>query len=416
MQGELKPGSIKISRLRTKVLEGEIKIPPFQREFVWDAEQVIELLDSIYKDFPIGSVLLWETNDRLPSQRDIGGFSLPETDPELPLLYVLDGQQRITTIFGVFRYEAMECSDDEMASKFNIAFDMVTKEFRLIDEVTENDLTIPLSLLFDNYRFNQYLTQNSRFDEALSKEASELQAVFQNYELPMVTIKKRTKDEVGIIFERINNTGTPLSTLELLTAWTWKEEYHLREIFDNIYDLLESCNFGNLKEKLLLQCFSAVIEQSTKTTAILNLDPEKVRQKTPLVVDSIKKTIDLLSTEFNVKTDEFLPKPQQFVVLVYLYSQARRVTSQQLNTMKQWFWRTTFSNRYSAGTDEKMNEDIDFVNSLLKNDFLGLTRYKSELTASIFSKKTLTKSNFWSRGFLLLRPARGQKILLMVPT
>ena len=61
MKGEITTGSIKIDRLRNKIIEGNIKIPPFQREFVWKQEQVIELLDSIIKDYPIGSILLWET-------------------------------------------------------------------------------------------------------------------------------------------------------------------------------------------------------------------------------------------------------------------------------------------------------------------------------------------------------------------
>ena len=160
MQGEIKPGSIKISRLRTKILEGEIKVPPFQREFVWDEEQIIDLLDSIYKDYPIGSVLLWETNEKLASRREVGGFDLPETEPELPLLYVLDGQQRITSVFGVFCHEAITRTNPDMALKFDVIFNLNKKQFQMANEVFGEDLIIPLNLLFDNYKFNQYLSAN----------------------------------------------------------------------------------------------------------------------------------------------------------------------------------------------------------------------------------------------------------------
>ena len=102
MKGEITTGSIKIDRLRSKIIEGNIKIPPFQREFVWKQEQVIELLDSVIKDYPIGSILLWETKDDLPSKRNIGGFDLPNPTEDYPINYVLDGQQRVTSIFGVF--------------------------------------------------------------------------------------------------------------------------------------------------------------------------------------------------------------------------------------------------------------------------------------------------------------------------
>jgi len=401
MQGEIRPGSIKISRLRIKILEGEIKIPPFQREFVWDEEQVIELLDSIYKDYPIGSVLLWETNDKLASRREVGGFDLPETEPELPLLYVLDGQQRITSIFGVFCHEDITRTNEEIASKFDVVFDLTEKQFKMSCDVPDG-LIIPLRLVFDNYKFNQYLTSDKRFDEQKSKEAAELQAIFQNYELPTVTIKKRNKDEVGIIFERVNNTGTPLSTLDLLTAWTWSENYYLKEVFDNIRDLLDARNYSNFRDKLILQCFSAVIKESTKTYDILCLNPDDVREQTPVVVNSIKRAIDLLSTEFNIRTDEFLPKPQQFVSLVYLFSRITNLSADQIGVITKWFWRTSFSNRYSAGTDEKMNEDISFFKQIINNQFQGISKYRSELSESIFVKKTLTKANFWSRSTLLL--------------
>ena len=82
--------------------EGDIKIPAFQRGFVWKQNQVIDLLDSIYNDYPIGSILLWNSNDRLKSSRNIGGFEIPERDDQYPVNYVLDGQQRLSAIYGTF--------------------------------------------------------------------------------------------------------------------------------------------------------------------------------------------------------------------------------------------------------------------------------------------------------------------------
>lgn len=76
--GELITGPISIDRLRNKIIEGEIKIPPFQRAFVWKKEQITDLMDSIYNDYPVGSVLLWEVNEKLPALRNIGGYKLPD--------------------------------------------------------------------------------------------------------------------------------------------------------------------------------------------------------------------------------------------------------------------------------------------------------------------------------------------------
>lgn len=97
-----------------------------------------------------------------------------------------------------------------------------------------------------------------------------------------MTIKKRNKGEVGTIFERINNTGTPLSALELMIAWTWSEEYHLTEVFEKVYQLLESKSFEDIKEKVILQCFGAIIKKTTVTKDILELSPESIRDNSEI--------------------------------------------------------------------------------------------------------------------------------------
>jgi hypothetical protein len=62
------------------VKKGEIKVPQFQRRFVWKEEQAINLLDSIGNNYPVGSLLLWRTTSKLATERDLGEFKLPDTD------------------------------------------------------------------------------------------------------------------------------------------------------------------------------------------------------------------------------------------------------------------------------------------------------------------------------------------------
>ena len=62
------------------IKKGEIKIPQFQRKFVWKEEQAINLLDSISNNYPTGSLLFWKTSTKLATERNIGDFRLPETD------------------------------------------------------------------------------------------------------------------------------------------------------------------------------------------------------------------------------------------------------------------------------------------------------------------------------------------------
>ena len=153
---------------------------------------------------------------------------------------------------------------------FDIYFELSTQKFIMKESITDPNNAIAIRLLFDNQSFLKRIMEFSAEHEKIEL-ASKLQSTFSNYEVPIVTIKGREKAEVGIIFERINNTGTELSTLDLMIAWTWTEEYHLKEELDEILETLSSSGFGDVKDKIVLQCLSAIIKKTTSTKEILNL-------------------------------------------------------------------------------------------------------------------------------------------------
>lgn len=78
MSEKIEPRDISFETLMNNIQNGLIKIPDFQRDFVWNRRQILELLDSIYRHYPIGSFLFWITNEKLKVQRDIGNIKLPE--------------------------------------------------------------------------------------------------------------------------------------------------------------------------------------------------------------------------------------------------------------------------------------------------------------------------------------------------
>ena len=129
MAKEITQESPKINSLVSRIELGEIKIPPLQRPFVWKIDQVIDLLESIYKDYPIGSILWWETNDRLPSERNIAGFKLPQKPDSHPFYYVLDGQQRLSSLYGVFCTDRTCDADIEKEYEVNVDIFNMDKRF-----------------------------------------------------------------------------------------------------------------------------------------------------------------------------------------------------------------------------------------------------------------------------------------------
>lgn len=398
---EITPSAVKIDKLISRVAEGDIKIPAFQRRFVWDQEQVVELLDSIYHDYPIGSILLWNSHEKLKATRNICGFSIPEREASYPVNYVLDGQQRLSTIYAVFckdRTQSTDLGESADLETFDIFFDLDALGFRTKEDLSLDHRSFPLKSLFDLTAFLGVLKELPNEYHVI---AQELHTKFNNYEVPIVTITKRSKTEVGIIFERINSTGTKLTTLDLMVAWTWSEDFHLQEKIVSLLESLELKGFGELPEKIILQCLSAIIQKSTSTKSILALTPEQVHGQFDDLVSSMERAIDFLSTQLKASYD-FLPHVQQLIPLTFFFSRTKSASSEQAKWLKQWFWKTSFSRRYSAQTDEKMDADISFFEQLLTGNADNSSRYSYTVSADQLVKQKFTKSSPLVRAFLLL--------------
>lgn len=406
---EIKSDRETLKNIINKIELGEIKLPPFQRGFVWNQDQVISLLDSIYRNYPIGCIIIWECNERLPSRKNIGGFLIQERDTPYPLNYVLDGQQRLTTVYGVFcKDRTIDTTDDCDTSLFNVYFDMDEKKF-VSDEskiVTHKNLRI--NVLFNTTDFHREIARlESRYQEI----ASDLYDKMADYEISLVLTKKRNKSEVGIIFERINNSATKLSTIDLMVAWTWQEDFHLREKFVEILEILDEKDFGDFDDKIFLQCLGGIINKTAKTKEILSLSPENVRSNISKLKSGLEKTIDFLSTDLKMKSKEFLPHSHQIVPLVYLFSNTNP-NGDQIKSIKQWFWKTSFSRRYSGSTDEKVNEDIRFFDQLLNNSYSGINKYSYDIDKNLLINQKFRKSNPYTRAFLLLLAQKQPKDLV----
>ena len=211
---------------------GRIRIPSFQRGFVWNPEQVAYFIDSIYRGFPFGSVLLWRTRNPLRTERNLGPYQLPNPEAEYPIDYALDGQQRITSIFGIFQ-NTLPAEDNEETSWTNLFFELNSEEsvpFKYLDDPLNYDsnLFFPLKYVFDSPKYRQ-ITRN--LDEKLARQIDELVEIFAKARIPIERFETEERKDVATVFERINRRKVDLDTFDLLSVWNWSEEFDLQEKF-----------------------------------------------------------------------------------------------------------------------------------------------------------------------------------------
>jgi hypothetical protein len=356
---KITPSNPRLASLLSDVARGNIKIPVFQREFLWNDEQIMSLLDSIYRGYPVGSLLLWSTRVSLDHERNVGGFALPKTPEDYPVNYVLDGQQRLTTLYGVFNSDA-ETTDKELAGRFNVCFSPEDESF-VHHSAADPASSINLRVILDTTKLFPEL---ARFSDVHKNKIATLTERFKDYEFPVVTIKDRTNQEVCRVFQRINSSGTSLSTLELLAAWTWSEQFDLRNEIEILLDRLADKGYEALDENLLMRCLSSIVLDGIEADELVDAAPEKLIEGMATLKQAMYATIDFLEKELRIKNVIFLPFPIMIVPLVRFFSITLKPKAAQLTALRRWFWFCSFTQRYKAGTNKLVMADLKNMQDL----------------------------------------------------
>ncbi len=201
-----------IGKLIEEISNGEILLPEIQREYVWKPTQVAKLMDSIYRGYPFGSLLFWET-DEAPETRDMF-ISGPEAAPTKPPLFLLDGQQRLTSLHRVF-------TDHPGAQ---VVFHVENQKFQNQSAATQRDPKwVKVADVLDQKASIMRLAQrlldagSSLPDHEIEERLGRIKEL-RNRRFVMEVLKGFPYEEVAEIFVRVNSGGRRLGTLDLAMA------------------------------------------------------------------------------------------------------------------------------------------------------------------------------------------------------
>lgn len=367
---EYQPYSIR--KILDAVVRGEIRVPAFQRGFVWEMDRVAYLLDSIYKGYPFGSLLFWRTKQQLSTERKLGTFILPPPQADCPIDYVLDGQQRLTSLFTVFQTELKPEANEDWT---DIYFDLQAtgnpqdSHFEAIPAEKDFDRGrfFPMNVLFDSVK---YRAATEHLAPAQIAVVDKLQEKFKEVSIPVQLLKSEERSIVAIVFERINHLGVALDTLQLLSAWTWSEDFDLLDKFKELRDELADFGFEGVGDDadLVLSCVSGILTGEPGAEKLLSLNGGEVRAQFETVENGIRGAIDFLRTEFKVTNLKLLPYPSMLIPLAAFFAEpdGKEVVygGQTFRVIKRWFWRTCFSGRYSSQTRKTTIHDISQMTKL----------------------------------------------------
>ena len=359
ISNRLSTDTVFFSSLIEDIKQGRIKIPKFQRPYVWENEQALKLLDSVANSYPIGSLLIWRTGTKLDTERMFGGFVLPETDDMTPTDYVLDGQQRLTVIYSCFGASPADPG-------FSASYDLENEGFHPQSTVLPSLTMFPLRKLYDTTALLDFRTalQAHQNKDVLQARLDSLIRAITTYKLPNVVLKDLAVEEVCPIFERINSSGTKLSTYDLMVAATWSNGFDLDDQVEEIALALAPKGFGDIDKTTVLKCMSAVQLGSIKETSLRglrDLNDAELAALTAKTKAALLRAVDLLGTQFGVHSWDFLSYQAIVIVICFIFSRTNTLSALETVRLKKWFWRASFSERYKVGGETFVSNDLPRV-------------------------------------------------------
>ena len=365
--------------LFSEIESGKIKLPMFQRDFVWDKEQTARLLDSILKGFPIGTFIFWGTREELRSYRNIGNHDLPQIPKGDYASYILDGQQRITSLYAVRAGLRLSRDGQEINYK-DIVIDLEYNAENNDQIVLANAPAHPANIL----RFvsvHDVLTRSllDFGDDGFDRAALTLIEGYKNkltsYDFSTISIADYPIEVACEIFARINTSGKSLSVFEVMVAKTYDEKraFDLAEKYELLRDgadgssCLRDAKFETLPEVVVMQCVAVLAIRGIRSRDILKIKRAVFIDNWDAATASLLEAIDFVRHQFRVPVSQLLPYPSMLVPLTYWFSKNanRKPNARQRVLLEQWFYWVGLNYRYSAATETKIVEDLDRMDLIL---------------------------------------------------
>jgi hypothetical protein len=407
------------------VHSGKIQLPDFQRGWIWDDNRIKGILASVAKSFPIGAVMLLETgNENVKFKtKPVEGVKLDnEVNPDL---LILDGQQRITSLYQTIitneivttrnekNYKIKRWYYIDMVKAMDDNYDLeeaiisisekkkITEDFgrRIVLDLSEKELEYknlmyPVCMI-DNYsewrrEFNEYWKYDREKSIFWDDFENRIINSFNKYMLPVIVLNKENpKEAVCQVFEKVNTGGVSLTVFELLTATFAADEFDLKQDWQKIkeefknYKLLSNVSntdiiqaitlLATYNRKLSLARQNIPDEElpavSCKRKDMLNLslqDYQKYRD--PIVRGFIKASKILLENHIFSARD--LPYDTQLIpmsaILAVLGNNIDNLGRKK--KLMQWFWCGVFGELYGSANETRYALDLPQVVNWIENN------------------------------------------------
>lgn len=370
---------IRLGKLRALIESGIFAVPELQREFVWSTRRTCDLLDSIYRHYPIGTLLIWKTNRRNEGQLRKQLHILPHFNPaNRDIYFLVDGQQRLSVLWHLLRGEAGEVvnADGKIINFGNVYINPYAAEAdplflyrrRLSGELA-TQLVPVVDVLSTGWR-NRIRGHSAR---AL-RRIEEARRRILNYEAFLVFCETNLLTEVRDTFVRINSLGMRISAAD--RAFARAAKFNMRGLVREARARLRH-GFDRVRSETILQTMALAmgghdvgeraIEAMVKKIERDDRERARFDRLWPALREAFAVATDYVFYELGVPNFGFLPSEPMLVTLaLYFYHNGNaRPSRAAKRRLQKWFWATAVGARYTGrGHRPNILADADFAKRL----------------------------------------------------
>ena len=344
-----------VSELASAAVKGALRMPPFQRAYRWNERDARDLFDSVWRGFPIGSLLLWERPAPAAAVQ-FGSLQIeaPSTDQAL---WVVDGQQRLTALIATL------VEHPQPNPAFELYFDLEANTFvRRGGRRTTPPQWLPLSVVLDTNRLLDRLGELR--DAGLSPEAvnraREVARVVGEYKIPLAIVRSDDERVLREIFHRVNNAGRRMTSAEVFralhAAMGEGDPGDLRSLIDEI----GAFGFGAPREDTVLRCVLAVrggdVYRSFEHEFEEGEDPAETFHAT---AESLSRVFAFLRDDASIPHLRALPYVGVLPILTRFFALHAEPHPRSRNLLRRWVWRGSVAWGRDVGTLRRVVQEVD---------------------------------------------------------
>ena len=361
---------MKISTILDHIDSGHMALPEFQRGYVWNRDQVRGLMDSIYRRHPVGSLLVWATESEDARYRGEGDLA-----PGVVKL-LLDGQQRMTSLYGLIRGHAPQFFDGNARTFTGLRFNLESEEFSFYQPVKMKDdpLWVDVSELMKRGTdgLGAFVAQMSATPELVPRVGDyigRLSAVLGIKEIDLhieeVTGTDKSIDVVVDIFNRVNSGGTKLSKGDLALAKICAEWPDAREEMKAALKRWEDAGY-QFNLDWLLRNVNTVITGEAKFLHLHDITAEKFKEGLKRTSKHVDTLLNLIAGRLGLDHDRvFFARYALPVMVNFLDRMGGRIEDERdQDRLLFWYLHTAMWGRFSGSTESYIDKDLKLIEDL----------------------------------------------------